>query len=341
MLRSESVPAYIPPPIAEISTWSNNCALSCTSIFLVNAFLSKKLSRDAERHFREFFNTYYQISLSVEQLRDVFQSILTLPADRQVIIGSVLRKFIVEVGVPIEQDNMLSNEAFEPLARVFDFNVQFYADLEGKIIESGAIPPITIDQSFSLTLRPYYHHNHYDLIMDSIEAAQEHNQASFIESEHHLPIERGEEEALKIRVRNIIQELYAVDLQQQELGRQIDRLWGLARDLEASDNVDDAAKVALLASELKERYDAFSRKLMPERMASLELFKHDFMKLIRDADGVLGKPGVLDNFLSGLYQVLTSISLGQLGGSLFFSSSKKVQLQSSLNDIERKVNSLE
>ena len=448
--------------VAEISTWSNNCAVSCTATFLVNALLQKRLSEKAEETLLQLFNDYYKTYfLSIAQLHDIFSSVITLPADRQIILGPVLREFIYTRGIVAEEGNMLSNEAFHPLAEAFDFNVFFYADRdkeydrivmlnegtdippdidsdtiilqrknefltaywdggkqkslrikeyehvlilnkgdeippdidrdtvvlqekdgtltaywsEGRkkslpmayvssglgqtdlttprdisdkvlirqiasmyepdlshiaeqltqvekappdtvsiipdkgfikeiatiysctsgihtIEKGGTIPDITVNRDFPLALRPYYHHNHYDLIMDDLALAQEHNKSSSEVSRLDLAIERGGEETLRKQVNGFISDRYNPE-QQQILYRQIDILFGLAKNFQSSGSDDIAEDVTILASGLKELSETFFKTPTAERPATIEAFKQKSMILIQSVDKKIGGTGVL------------------------------------------------
>ncbi len=447
--------------VAEISTWSNNCAVSCTATFLVNAFLQKRLSEKAEETLVQLFNDYYKTYfLSAEQLRDMFSSVITLPADRQIILGPVLREFVYTRGIVAEEGNMLSNEAFRPLAEAFDFNVLFYADCdkeydrivmldegvdippdidrdtivlqrkngfltaywgggkqkslrikeyehvlilnkgdeipsnidrdtivlqekdgtltaywsEGRkkslpmayvssglgqtdliipqdisdrglirqiasmyepdlsriaerltqvekipsgtasmisdkgfikeiatkyscisgvrtIEQGGTIPDITVNRD-PLVLRPYYHHNHYDLIMDDLASAQEHNESSSKVSGLDLAVEKGREETLRKQVNGFILDRYNPE-QQQILYRQIDTLFGLAKNFQSSGLDDIAGDVTMLASGLKELSEGFFKTPAAERLATIEAFKQKSLELIQSIDGKIGGAGVL------------------------------------------------
>jgi len=277
--------------VAEISEWRNNCAVSCTATFLVNAFISKpnKLSERAERSLVMMFNQYYHLSLSVEQLRELFLYKFTLPADRQVILGPVLRDFLNTV-MPVdikeaERDaNMLSNEAFTHLAEEFGFNVAFYALLDkGNIQESGTIPSIIVDRGTQLTLRPYFNVHakagHYDLIMDDVDTVRQHNMSAFEESPYNLPVEKNQEEAFKHRIVELTQEHFS---QQIMLDDQINKLSRLARSLEEQGS-EYSEKVVLISSQLKQMCDAFFQRPFEERAAGLVAFKSGFLGIVNGA----------------------------------------------------------
>jgi hypothetical protein len=279
--------------VAEISTWSNNCAVSCTATFLVNAFLQKRLSEKAEETLVQLFNDHYKTYfLSTEQLRDIFSSVVTLPTDRQIILGPVLREFIYTKGIIAEEESMLSDEAFRPLAEAFDFNVVFYSDRDKKIEQSGVIPNIIVNQAFTLALRPYYHHSHYDLIMDDAASAQEHNRLSSEESKLNLAIEKGREEELKKQVNGFVLDRYNPE-QQQILDKQIDILFGLAKNFQSSDLDDIIEDVTMLASGLKELTEVFFKAPISERPATIQAFKQKSMGLIQSIDEKIGGAGVL------------------------------------------------
>lgn len=279
--------------VAEISTWSNNCAVSCTATFLINAFLQKRLSVKAEETLIQLFNDYYKTYLlSAEQLRDIFSSVITLPADRQIILGPVLREFIYTHGVVAEREGMLSNEAFRPLAEAFNFNVVFYADRDKKIEQSELIPSIIVNQDFALTLYPYYHHSHYDLIMDDVASAQKHNQSGARESTLNLAIEKGMEEVLKNQVNRIISTRYNFG-QQQILYNQIDILFELAKKFQSSGSYDIAEGITTLASGLKELIEVFLKTPIAERRATVEAFKQNSLEFIQRIDAKIGGAGMI------------------------------------------------
>lgn len=276
-----------PDRVAGITTWGNNCALSCTAIFLVNAFLAHKLSARAEANLAALFNQYYQTSLSIDGLKDFFAGVVTLPADQQVILGPPLRAFVYAMGVQPEEHDMLSNDAFKPLAEEFDFNVEFYANLEGGIGISGAIPGITTGDH-ELIMRPYYHASHYDLVMDDAIQATKINDSSFQESPHSFPIEVGEEEALKKRVQEIAS-MHANPELKQNLNRQIQRIFELARNLQAVD-FDQATKVTMLASKLETLIDNYFDLGSDARQLAAGYFGHEILEAISSAGlGLTGR----------------------------------------------------
>jgi hypothetical protein len=187
--------------IAHITTWKNNCAVSCASIFLIQAFLDQKLSEQAQKNLLECFNEYYRTSLNISQLRKLFETFIILPSDRQIVLGPVLRQFLISNRVEPEQQNMLSNQAFYPLATYFSFNVVFYADVDKKLAVSGAIPGITVAPPPKLVMRVYYARSHFELIMDTVIGAEKHNKSNGVISDLGLPIEREGETQLKAVVK--------------------------------------------------------------------------------------------------------------------------------------------
>ncbi len=282
-------------PVAEISTWQNSCALSCASVFLVNAFLAKKLSKKAEDTLVQLFNDYYKTySVSTEQLRDIFSSVFPLPSERQVVLGPVLRGFLAyeEVVAEKEDKNMLSNEAFNPLAKAFDFNVTFFADVNGEVGPSNTIPPILLDKSFPLTLRPYYHNSHFDLIMDDKQSAQIHNQLSFDESVHKLSIEKGEEDKLKNQIQSIIFKKYNPE-QQRDLTQEVGNLFKLAKSFQDNGQDVEAQKVVILADGLQKLGDDFFKKTTSERSNSVDEFHDDAMRLIQNVRKAVWGSGLI------------------------------------------------
>ncbi len=285
--------------VAEISEWKNNCAVSCTAIFLINAFISipSKLSQEAELKLTLIFNQYYQLSLSVEQLRELFLDKFTLPSDRQVILGPVLRDFLntvmpgaaEEAAAETKDAGMLSNEAFTHLAAEFGFNVVFYALLDqDKIQRSGVIPAIIIDEHIDLTLRPYFNVHakvgHYDLIMDDEVSARRHNDSNFDVSSYKLSIEQGQEEACRAKIAKLCQQHFAG---QTLLDSQINKLFQLAQSIAESDS-EQAAQIVLVASKLKSLCEDFFKKPAMERAARSKRFKEEFVAIVRKAAPAIG-----------------------------------------------------
>ncbi|MBU0744013.1 MAG: hypothetical protein KKE11_01385 [Gammaproteobacteria bacterium] len=314
--------------VAEITTWGNNCALSCTSIFLIEAFLSNQLSKKAEENLAALINDYYETSLSVEQLRDVFLNIITLPSDRQLVLGQPLRAFIYAMGVESEEGDMLSNEAFRPIAEEFGFNVVFYADVDKKINPSGIIPEIIIDQKSTLTLCPYYHASHYDLIMDDEESADMHNQSSFIESDLNLPVEIDAKEKLRERIKEIISHHYDPKNQYQWIDEETQDLYKLA-DILQDDQPSDAASIRLVADNLQ--------SLNEENSKNEERVKEELEDIIKEAKPVLNKHGIFERVCKIADIILAKVTFNRVTtgiSSIYLGIKRKLETVNKLDTEE-------
>jgi len=334
--------------VADISAWRNNCAVSCAAVFIVNAFLSapKKLGDKAEISLTKIFNDYYKISLSIEQLRDIFSTVYTLPSDRQIILGPVLRDFLVKNGVTEEEQQMLSNEAFKPLAKEFGFNVVFYADIEKKIGKSNVIPEFTINPENNLALNVYYHNSHFDLVMDNKEMAKSHNDSNFDLSPHNLSIELGKEEELKKQIKQKVHDIYNKK-QQDSLEEQISTLENIAKKLLEKNAADNEAKEAKnLAKKLQEKCATFFVLPLTDKEKNVIKFKQEMRDLIKDADPKIVTHSTLKQVMKNILFAIATIGIGYLSLAIynkctkdqfffFHPSSEEKAVKSALTQIEK------
>lgn len=316
---SNEAGALLEERVADISAWRNNCAVSCAAVFIVNAFLAvpKKLGDKAEINLTKIFNDHYKTSLSIEQLRDVFSKVYTLPSDRQIILGPVLRDFLVKNGVTEEKQKMFSNEAFEPLAKEFGFNVVFYAHIEKKIGKSNIIPEITTNPENNLVLNVYYHNSHFDLVMDDKEIAKSHNESSFQVSPHNLFIESGKEEELKKQIKQKIHDVYNKP-QQEFLEEQVSTLGNIAKKLLEKKSDDSEAKEAQkLAIELQKRCTTFFALPLAEKEKNITKFKQEMRNLIKDAVPKIVTHSTLKQIMKNILVAVATLGVGYLSLAIY------------------------
>ncbi len=169
------------------------------SVFIVNMLLAGKLTDNAIAKLCKIVSTYYDgAQVTKENLIALFTK-YTLPSERQLILGHALRHYIENTHkICSDPNNMMSNEAFKPVAKALGFNVEFYifSREEEQIKLSGTIPKIKTEDT-TLTMKPLYRDSHFDLLMENKNLADKHNRNSLELSTHKLPIEVSQIDELK------------------------------------------------------------------------------------------------------------------------------------------------
>lgn len=110
--------------IANITTWSNNCAVSCISVFLATHLLNRTLDPKDAMILVNIMNDAYGTSMrSIGELRFLLLN-HSHPCDQQRIISVALRHYLSTQNIHGDHDNMLGDETFRIFGSLLHFNVQ-------------------------------------------------------------------------------------------------------------------------------------------------------------------------------------------------------------------------
>lgn len=198
--------------IAQISTWSNNCAVSAFAIFLSECIkptqqsarsTSNKSNSKIIRRLAEMLSDYYKIPKLTDQSVIYLLKKYTLPTDRQIVLGPVLRAFIAKKEGNLETNtipdtNMLDNNQIKSLAEEFGVGLEFYVDdkNDSEFIQLSDFIPVLEPIGNNKTLRLYYSNNHFNLVCDDEFEATFFNSSLAEVSQHELPIRNDQRKEL-------------------------------------------------------------------------------------------------------------------------------------------------
>lgn len=174
--------------IAEITTWSNNCSISCISIFLAQNLLNRTLNESDSMKLVEIMNRAYGTEMhSIGEMRILLEN-HKHPCDQQKIIGCALRHHLSLQGIQGDAENMLGDEIFTVFSGHFTFNIEMnLVDNDCNLVLNYFIGGEKDNTTLKLSIVQKINHLHFDILMNTAEEAQVFNASSASLSDYSLP----------------------------------------------------------------------------------------------------------------------------------------------------------